>query len=150
MARVNLCVDSSVVCTLILQERGWQAILRALQRSEVSAFLPGPVLTEAIAVSRRKGNRSSPEQLGDGLHALGLHVEPCTRDDLVRAAALIGLSEANPGPRSTTTGRDATLSLGDALILATTERLGYKILTRDTYWRWMVDEGLIDLEVIVP
>jgi hypothetical protein len=48
-----LCLDSSVVCTLLLQERGWQAIYHALQRPEVEGIMPGPALTESIRVSRR-------------------------------------------------------------------------------------------------
>lgn len=46
--------------------------------------------------------------------------------------------------------RDATLSLGDALILAVTERLGCMVLTRDGYWKWMVDEGHLKVQVAIP
>lgn len=147
---INLSLDSSVVCTLILQERGWDAILRTIQRPQVNAYLPGPALTETTSVVRRKGNQSSPEQLHKALLALGLTVLHPTDEDLVRAAELIEISEDNPGPPSQYSGRETTLSLGDAMILAITELRGYKVLTRDTYWKWMVEEGLISVGVIVP
>lgn len=147
---IHLCLDSSVVCTLVLQEQGWQAIHNLLQRPQVKAYLPGPVLTETITVVRRKGNASSASQLYDALMALGLQVQHPTDADLLRAAELIEISTDNPGPPAGHGDRPSTLSLGDALILAVTERLGYTVLTRDTYWKWMVDEKLIDVGVVVP
>ena len=149
-ATVDLCLDSSVICTLILQEQGWQAIHRTLQRPNVNACLPGPALTESIAVVRRRGNHSSPAQLYDALIALGLHVEHPIDSDLVRAAELIEISEDIPGPPPAYSDREATLSLGDSMILAITERLGYKVLTRDTYWKWMVEQDLLHVDVVVP
>jgi PIN domain nuclease of toxin-antitoxin system len=147
---IDLCLDSSAVCTLILQERGWDAIHRTIQHPEVSGYLPGPALTETIAVVRRKGNQSSPEQIYQALLALGLSVLHPTDQDLVRAAELIEISADNPGPPPKYSDREATLSLGDAMILAITEVRGYKVLTRDTYWKWMVEEKLLDVGVIVP
>lgn len=145
-----LCLDSSVVCTLLLQERDWQAILRTVQRPDVDAILPGPVLTETIAVVRRKGNQSSPAQISTTLAAQGLRVEHPTDQDLVRAAELIEISAGNPGPPPPHSGKDATLSLGDALILAVTDRLGCMVLTRDRYWKWMLDEGHLHVRVAIP
>jgi len=139
-----------VVCTVVLQERGWQAILNALTRPDVEGILLGPVLTEAIAVVRRKGNRSDPSQLAEALLAMGLRVEHPTDDDLVRAAELIEISDNNPGPPPQHSDREARLSLGDALILAVTERLGCMVLTRDNYWKWMVDQGHLKVQVAVP
>lgn len=147
---IHLCLDSSVVCTLVLQEHGWQAVNHLLQRPQVRAYLPGPVLTETITVVRRKGNASSAGQLYDALMALGLQVEHPIDSDLLRAAELIEISIDNPGPPAGRGDRPSTLSLGDALILAVTERLGCKVLTRDTSWKWMVDEKLIDVGVVVP
>ncbi|GAB3170077.1 hypothetical protein GCM10027059_36010 [Myceligenerans halotolerans] len=147
---IDLRLDSSVVCTLILQERGWDAIHRTIQRPEVNGYLPGPVLTETIAVVRRKGNQSSPEQIRQALLALGVSVLHPTDEDLVRAAELIEVSDDNPGPQPKYSDQEATLSLGDAMILAITEGRGYKVLTRDTYWKWMADEKLLDIGVIVP
>lgn len=146
----QLSLDSSVVCTLLLQERGWQAVLRTLERSDVEGILPGPALTEAIWVTRRKKNQSTPTQIAQALTAMGLRVEHPTDDDLVRAAELIEISDGNPGPPPPHSDRDATLSLGDALILAVTERLGCMVLTRDGYWKWMVDEGHLKVRVVVP
>lgn len=145
---IALALDSSVVCTLLLQERGWQAIQRTVQRDDIAAIMPGPVLTEAIAVTRRKGNRSTAVQIHEALSALGLHVEHPTDADLVRAAELLEVSTAHPAPSSG--AGEATLSLGDALILAVTERLGYLVLTRDTYGKWMVDRDLVRVRVAIP
>jgi PIN domain nuclease of toxin-antitoxin system len=147
---IPLCLDSSVVCTLLLQEQGWRAVHNLLQRPQVKAYLPGPVLTETITVVRRKGNASSVGQLYDALMALGLQVEHPVDVDLLRAAELIEISIDNPGPPAGYADSPSTLSLGDALILAVTERLGCKVLTRDTYWKWMVDEKLVDIGVVVP
>jgi predicted nucleic acid-binding protein len=135
---------------LLLQERGWQAIYHALQRPEVEGILPGPALTESIRVSRRKGNASRPRQIAEALAALGLRVEHPTESDLVRAAELIEISEDNPGPPPPHSGQEATLSLGDALILAVTERLGCMVLTRDRYWKWMVDARHLDIRIAIP
>lgn len=137
-------LDSSAVVTVLLQERGWQAIQRVLSNPGVDAILAGPALTEVITVARRKGNRSSGDEIWAALAALGVRVEHATDDDLLRAAELIELSESNPGPD------DATLSLGDALILSIGERLGCTVITRDTYWKWMVEQGLIALNVHLP
>ncbi len=136
--------DSSAVVTMLLQERGWQAIQRVLSNPAVDAILPGPALTEVVTVARRKGNQSSGRDMWDALAALGVRVEHPTEDDLLRAAELIELSEAHPGDDN------ATLSLGDALILSIGERLDCTIVTRDTYWRWMVEQGLLALKVHVP
>lgn len=124
--------------------------MNALARPEIEGILPGPALTEAIWVARRKGNRSTPTQIAQALAAIGLRVEHPTDDDLVRAAELIEISDDNPGPPPPHTDRDATLSLGDALILAVTERLGCIVLTRDGYWKWMVDEGHLKVQVAIP
>lgn len=146
----DLSLDSSVVCALLLQERGWQAIHRTLQRDDVNGVLPGPSLAESIGVARRKGNQSTPTQIYEALTALGLRVEHPTDTDLVRAAELIEISHDNPGPPPSYSDREATLSLGDALILAVTERLGCMVLTRDAYWKWMVDQGLLGVKVAIP
>jgi len=136
--------DSSAVVTMLLQERGWQAIERVLSNPAVDAVLAGPALTEVVTVARRKGNQSTGREMWDALAALGVRVEHPTDDDLLRAAELMELSEANPGEDN------ATLSLGDALILAIGERLSCTIITRDVYWKWMVEQGLLALKVNVP
>jgi predicted nucleic acid-binding protein len=40
-----------------------------------------------------------------------------------------------------------TLSLADALILAVTERLQCAVVTRDRYWAWMAEQGLLAIVV---
>lgn len=145
----GLCLDSSVVLTLILQERGWQAIFRILSRPDIDVVLPGPGLTESIDVARRKGNQSSGSQLHATLTALA-RLEHLTDADLLRAAELLEISERNPGPPTAHSVGGSTLSLGDAFILAISERLGFPVLTRDDYWRWMVDQGLLQVKVLVP
>jgi PIN domain nuclease of toxin-antitoxin system len=59
---------------------------------------------------------------------------------MVRAARLLEVSAANPGLHPAT-GEVLTLSLGDALILAVTERLGVKVLTGDRYWSQLTEQG---------
>jgi PIN domain nuclease of toxin-antitoxin system len=146
----ELCLDSSVVLTLLLQERGWQAIHRTIQRPDVTVLLPGPALIESIVVVRRKGNESTPAQVHEALTAQGLSVAHPQDDDLVRAAELIEISRDNPGPPHPRTGEQGTLSLADSLILAVTERRGAMVLTRDAYWWWMVDQGLLQVQVAIP
>ena len=124
--------------------------MNALARPQVEGILPGPALTEAIWVARRKGNQSSTTQIAQALFAIGLRVVHPIDDDLVRAAELIEISDNNPGPPPPHSDRDATLSLGDALILAVTERLGCMVLTRDGYWKWMLDGGHLTVQVAIP
>lgn len=149
-AQVVLCLDSSIVVNLLLQELGWKSVHRVLDMPHVTTILPGPALAESIDFTRRKGNQSSGEQIYEALTARGVRVEHPRDEDLVRAAALLEISRDNPGPPHPTTDREGTLSLGDALILAVTERLGCRVLTRDAYWKWMVDQGLLDVDVAVP
>lgn len=146
----DLCLYSSVVVNLLLQKSGWQAVHHALQRPNVTGILPGPALTETIAVTRRRGNQSTGEQIHKTLTSLGVRIEHPTDDDLLRAAELLEISRDNPGPPAPMTQEEGTLSLGDALILAITERLGCMVLTRDHYWKWMVDHQLLDVRVAVP
>jgi PIN domain nuclease of toxin-antitoxin system len=142
--------DSSAVVTFLLQERGWQAIHRFVSRTDVEAVLAGPALTESVRTARRKGNSSSAAQIFAALSALGMRVEHSDTEDLLRAAELMEVSDAHPGDPDGRTGVAPTLSLGDALILAVTERLGCPVLTRDGYWKWMVDQGLLDVQVVIP
>lgn len=142
--------DSAVVLTLLLQERGWQAIETVIPRPDVDAVLPGPALTEVVLVARRRGNASSAAQIYQALTALGLRVEYPVDLDLLRAAELIAVSAGHPSDPSPRTGVEPTLSLGDALILAVSERLRCHVLTRDGYWKWMVDQGQLELRVVIP
>lgn len=135
---------------LLLQKPGWQAVHNVLLRPNVSGVLPGPALTESVSVTRRLGNQSSSSQIYEALTAIGVQVQHPTDSDLLRAAELLEISSDNPGPPHPVTEKEGTLSLGDALILATTERLDCMILTRDAYWKWMVDQDLLDVQVAIP
>lgn len=145
-----LALDSSIVVNLLLQKTGWQAVHSTLQRPNVTGVLPGPALAESIFVARRKGNQSTSRQIYQALTSLGLRIVHPVDDDLVRAAELLEISRDNPGPPSPITQQEGTLSLGEALILATTERLGCMVLTRDGYWKWMVDQNLLHVRVAIP
>jgi uncharacterized protein with PIN domain len=136
------------VVALVTRERGWEAIHRLVGRADVYCVLPGSVLTEAVYVARRKGNSASGRQISDALAALGVATDPPAAPDLLRAAALIELSDANPGPPVAAGGAPATLSLGDALSLAVTERLGFPVVTRDAYWEWLVDQGHLAVKAV--
>lgn len=136
--------DSSAIVTMLLQERGWQAIRNVLSNPDVEPILAGPALTEVVTVARRKGNQSTGNQIWGSLSALGVRVEHTTDQDLLRAATLAEVAEANPGPNG------ETLSLGDALILAVGERLGCLVITRDTYWEWMANNDLVAINIYVP
>ncbi|ACZ22613.1 uncharacterized conserved protein [Sanguibacter keddieii DSM 10542] len=130
-----VCLDTSVVATWVLQERGWQVVDALLVRPDVEPVLPGPVLTELVELVRRKGNEATGAEIRDALTSFGARVEHPTDDDLLRAAELIEVGKAHPGPQG------ETLSLGDALVLAVTERLGTSVVTRDTYWHLLASDG---------
>ncbi|MDR1189216.1 MAG: PIN domain-containing protein [Bifidobacteriaceae bacterium] len=147
--RTGVCLDASVVVALVTQEHGWQAIRRLVARPDVRCVLPGSVMTEVIHVSHRKGNRASGEEIRRALTALGVDIEPAAPSDLVRAAELIEMSDAFPGSADPLIGVRSTLSLGDALALAVTERLGYPALTRDVYWKWLADQGHLNVKVVI-
>lgn len=130
-----VCLDTSVVATWVLQERGWQVVDRLLSRTDVEPVLPGPVLTELIELVRRKGNQATGPEIRDTLASFGARVEHAADDDLLRAAELLEVAKAHPGPHG------ETLSLGDALVLAVTERLGVSVVTHDTYWHLLTSDG---------
>jgi PIN domain nuclease of toxin-antitoxin system len=136
-----LAVDSSVLLTWILQERRWQLVERLLDNSELDVVLPEPGLAEVIAIARKKGNASSPQQLATAMAARGVRIEPLAPGDALRAAELLEISALKPGPVGRHSGRPMTLSLGDALILSVVERLGCPVLSRDGYWQVLSTEG---------
>ena len=137
----TFALDSSAVLAWILQESGrWNLVDAVLNEALADPVLPGPVLTEVIVTAHRRGNTSSAQHIADTLTAIGMRVEPANDVDLLRAAELIELSEDHPGEHQLKTQR-TTLSLGDALILAVTERLGVQILTKDRYWTQFAANG---------
>ncbi len=139
---VPVAFDSSVLLTWVLQELTWQRVDRLLTNPNVRPVLAGPALAEVIYTAHRKGNTSTPAQLWAAFAANGAVVEHPEDDDLVRAAELRELSDDHPGPQG------ETLSLGDALILAVVERLGVKVVTRDTYWKGFAAAGHTSAQVL--
>jgi PIN domain nuclease of toxin-antitoxin system len=138
----SFALDSSAVLAWVLQEVGRWAVVNALVTApDADPILPGPVLTEVIKAARARGNVSSAHQVASTLSAYGMRVELNTEQDLVRAAELLELSAANPSVPHPVTGKQATLSLGDGLILAAVERLAVPVVTNDRYWRQFVDAG---------
>jgi PIN domain nuclease of toxin-antitoxin system len=110
--------------------------------------LPGPALTEVIATAHRRRNSSTAAELVNALTVVGMRVEHPVDSDLHRAAELIELSLANPGSRRVT-GEPLTLSLGQALILAVTERLGLQIVTKDQYWTQFAAAGHTSARILM-
>lgn len=145
---IEFALDSSAVVAWILQEdRRRQGVDALLKAPGARPILPGPALAESIFVARRAGNTSSAEQIATTLSAMGMVVEPAGEADMVRAARLLEVSAANPGLHPAT-GDPLTLSLGDAMILAVTERLGIKVLTGDRYWSQLAKQGHTSARVV--
>lgn len=149
---MKLSFDSSALIRLILKQQGWKGIqttLRKIQNDEdYAGIMAGPVLTEVIARSRAKGNSSSGQQIASALLSHGLTIEPATEVDLIRAADLLEISEAHPGPPKNPHDGGSTLSLADATILAISERHKARILTADKHWEWLVKAGLIKHDIV--
>jgi PIN domain nuclease of toxin-antitoxin system len=142
----GVTLESSAVLTLVLQERGWQAVQAVLSKAE-PAVLPSPGLTEVIYKAREKGNISTGPQIAQALAAQGLRFEMANEEDLVDAADLIEMSRTDPGTPPAAGKPPPTLSLGDALILAIAQRLGHRTVTRDAYWGELAARGLITVDV---
>lgn len=133
----RFAIDSSALVTWILRESRWVTVDRLLMNPDADPVLPGPGLAEVAFVARRRGNTATPPEIFRALTGIGVRVVPSTEADLLTAAELLELSV---GLASAETGRQpGTLSLGDALILATAERLAVPVVTRDRYWRSFVD-----------
>ncbi len=143
-----LALDSSACVRWVIQEQGWGDVDVYVQNSAVDIVLPGPVITETIAIARDRGNASSSQTLLTSLLAIGMKIEIAGPDDHLKAADLLVMSKLHRETR-TVMGRPKTYtrSLGDALILAVCGRLGIPILTRDLHWTWLAEQGLIDVDV---
>lgn len=126
----SVVVDASAVLAWVLREKGWEAVDRLLP----VAVAPASVMVEVLYRAGARGHGQDPAGLRADLLALGVRVEPLLDGDTLRAAALIAASRSDPGPGS--------LSLGDALCIATSERLGLPLTGGDRYWA--------DLELAVP
>jgi predicted nucleic acid-binding protein len=109
--------------------------------------LPGPALAEIVWVARKKGNVSTGSSIAAAIRAHGVRVEHPIGTDLLRAAELLEISKNNPEPKNTRENPAASLSLADAIILAIVERLACPIVTRDSYWKWLVEQNLLPVNV---
>lgn len=143
----QIALDSSTVLTWLLQERHWHAVDALLKKPDIEFVLPGPALTEIIWIARKKGNVSTGAAIATALRSHGIIVEVAIEGDLLRAAEILEISKKNPGPVNPKTKLPATFSLGDAIILAVTERLGCQIVTRDSYWNWLATQRLLSIKV---
>ena len=147
----TFALDSSAVVAWVLQEvTRWRTIDALLSSEMADPVLPAPGLTEVIETARRRGNTSSGAFIASALSAKGVRTEPLSDEDLVRAAELVEVSTTHSGPAHPSTGRAATLSLGDALILAVVERLDVPVVTLDAYWATFATAGHTSAHVLVP
>lgn len=143
----QLALDSSTVLTWVLQQPHWKVVDTLIRTQGLDLILPGPALTEIVWIARKKGNVSTGAAIATTLRAHGFRIEHPIESDLLRAAELLEISKNNSGPINPRTNHPATLSLGDASILAVVERLGCPIVTRDSYWNQLAAEKLINVTV---
>lgn len=134
----TVALDASAVIAWLFGEPGSKQIDDVLDRHDIHIALPGPVLTEVLAVARRGGNPAPPAEIAQTLMAHGFSFPAPTVDDLVRAAELLEL-----GPRN------ERLSLADALVLAMVERLDWPVVTGDRAWGHLVEAGDVNASVVV-
>lgn len=144
---MKVSYDSSALLTLILQERDWQAVEGLLNKTGVEHYIPTPALTEIVVRARERGNQSSPGELLKFFETYGVTFVDLTPQDALRASELIETSRARPG-QHWKTGDPLTLSLGDALILAVSERVADNVLSKDSYWTTLGDLGVLNVKVI--
>lgn len=120
-----MIVDSSALVAVYRRERGFEAILAAI---ETGARIPAPVLVEFERVVT-KGGSLPPDKAKSFLRQLieefGATVEPFTADDAATA------SEANVA-HGAGNGRGGRLNLLDLMVYAAARRLGLPILCTGT------------------
>ncbi len=148
MSDTYVLTDSSAVLTWVLQRDGHASIQRFLDAPGLRVLMPDPALTEVIYVARREGNVTSAHDFPGILAGVGFERVPLEADDLVVAAELHEMSQAHPLAAGRPDQPEATLSIADALILSVAERMSktYKVVvvTRDQYWQWLAEQGLLD------
>jgi ribonuclease VapC len=120
----RLVLDASAVLAWVNAERGAASIDRVLPY----AVIPAPNLTESLKAARARGHALTCDQLKVRIVSMGAHIEPFREADTVRAAELLLLSAANPGPDG------ACLSLGDSQCIAVAERLDLPLVGDDQLW----------------
>ena len=126
----KVVLDASAVLAWVLGERGAATVEKVLGVSVV----PASAMVEVLYRAGQRGHRQQMTDLHADLIALGVRVEALVDADTVRAAELIAASRADPEPGS--------LSLGDALCIATAERLALPLTGGDRYWA--------DVDMTVP
>lgn len=144
-----IAIDASTVLAWARKERGWQGIDKVFRTPPRGArlALPGTALTETIAILRSRPNNAtkglSHQAIATSVLGQGLDLELMAEADHVRAAELIEVSRANPGPNG------ETLSLSDASIIAVAERLGSNVLTGDEHWAALSEGGHLRVKAIL-
>lgn len=118
----RVVLDASALLAWVLRERGHDTVSKLI----AVAVIPASAMVETLYRAQERGHQQSSAALHTDLLALGIKVEPVVDTDTVRAAELIAISKADPGPGS--------LSLGDGLCIAVAERLHLTITGGDRYW----------------
>lgn len=145
----TIVIDASTVLAWARKERGWQGIDKVFRTPPHGArlALPGTALTETITILRGRPSNAttglSHQDIATSVLGQGLDLELMTEADHIRAAELIEVSRANPGPNG------ETLSLSDASIIAVAERLGANVLTGDVHWADLSDGGHLEVRAIL-
>ncbi len=134
----ELVLDASVLTAWILQQANrWQRVDRLFQQPPTGLVAPVSAVTETFYIARRRGNKSSFQQLLAAFGSFGIRIEPNVEQDAIWAAERIAESESHPAIWATVRGEQrgrCTLSLGDGLILAVAQRLQTVALTFDEAW----------------
>ena len=145
----TIAIDASTVLAWARKERGWQGIDKVFRTPPRGArlALPGTALTETIAILRSRPNNAtkglSHQAIATSVLGQGLDLELMTEADHIRAAELIEISRANPGPNG------EMLSLSDASIIAVAERLDSNVLTGDQHWADLSEGGHLRVKAIL-
>jgi PIN domain nuclease of toxin-antitoxin system len=121
----KVVVDASVLLDFLLRRGTHEKIGRLLPRS----VIPASALVEAMYIAIGEGYRGSTSELNRLIVGTGATVEPFIPEDAERAAELVAASRAMAG--------ETQLSLGDALCIATAERLEMRVITEDAHWSSM-------------
>lgn len=117
----RVVVDASALLAWVMRERGSDTVDAVLPY----AVAPVSALVETLYRAPELGHGLSAAHLHRDLVSMGLHIEPVTEADAVRAAELIAQSRRSPG---------GSLSLGDGLCLAVAERLHLTVTGNDQFW----------------
>ncbi len=146
----TVSLDASTILAWAKKERGWNAIDELLRNPRgAQLVLPGTALTEVVTVLRGRSDALSHRDIATNVLGQGIDLETMTEGDHVRAAELIEISRANPSPPTRPDGREATLSLSDASIIAVSERLGANVLTGDQHWADLAEAGHLKVKAIL-